>query len=159
MLRIRTLQGLALLAIALSSACETKADTRPITPSRLKPANSIAWFHDLYQARKRSLESGRPMLIVFGAPWCHYCREMEHTTLVDPKIVNYVSTCYVPVRLDADRDKRIAEILKVKPIPCTVVLSPNAELLAKVVGYRDVPKYYGELEKARRRLVSLQQHH
>ena len=154
MARLRTLEGLALFALVLTWANPTKADALAMASSRLGPAKDIAWFHDLYEARRRSLETGRPMLIVFGAPWCHYCREMERTTLADPKIVSYVSSSYIPVRLDADRDKRIADILKVKPIPCTIVLSPNAEPLTKIVGYRDVPKYYGELEKARRRLVA-----
>src|SRR5438552_3605835 len=91
-----------LLAFVLSSACESRGDVRSTGngnkdgrgASASEPNNryggGIAWFHDLFEAHKISVQTGRPLLIVFGAPWCHYCRELEQTTLRDPKIVSYV---------------------------------------------------------------------
>jgi thioredoxin-like negative regulator of GroEL len=139
----------AFVMVVLSQGCQSRADA---------PASGvgIAWFHDLHEAHKVAEATGRPLLVVFGADWCHYCKEMERTTLADPTMVAYVGAHFVPVHLDKDRDKRVADILKVKPIPCTVVLSPNADLLGTVVGYQDVKKYRGELEKTRQRYARLQ---
>ncbi len=95
------------------------------------------------------------MLIVFGAEWCHYCRELDNTTLKNAELVSYISSNFIPVHLDADKDVRIAQILKAKPIPCTVVLSPDAELMGRTIGYQDVQHYYVELEKMRQRYVKL----
>ena len=69
----------------------------------------------------------------------------------------YIESNFIPVHLDSDRDKRVAEILKAKPIPCTVVLSPDANLVAKFLGYEEVQPYFAQLEKARQRYVRMQQ--
>jgi thioredoxin-related protein len=157
MVRVGTFPKLLCVAFVLSSACETRGDARATPePHAGRPAGNIAWFHDLFEAHKVSADSGRPMLIVFGAEWCHFCKEMDKTTLHDPTMVAYVEANFIPVHLDADRDKRIAEILKIKPIPCTVVLSPNADLLAKIVGYQEVAQYHGELEKSRIKYLKMQ---
>ncbi len=156
MAQIGNLRILVLLALVLSSACDARGDARGTEAPATGAGPAVAWFHDLYQAHLVSAQSGRPMLIAFGADWCHYCKEMEATTFRDPKMAAYITANFVPVHLDADRDRRVAEILKVKPIPCTVVLSPNADLLGKIVGAKDVRQYYGELEKSRQQYARLQ---
>jgi len=155
--RVSTLRQLVFVAFILSAACDTRGDARPIAGGNQAAAN-IAWFHDLYEAHKVSAATGRPMLIVFGAEWCHYCRELDTKTLTNPNLAAYVSANFVPVHLDADRDKRVAQILKAKPIPCTIVLSPDAELVSRVFGYQEVQPYFGELEKSRQRYLHMQRH-
>lgn len=150
-----TLRLLIFVSFILSAACSTRADAPPIGGVNQSPAG-IAWFHDLYEAHKVSVSTGRPLLIVFGAEWCHYCRELDTKTLTNPPLASYISANFVPVHLDADRDKRVAEILKAKPIPCTVVLSPDAKLVARIFGYEEVRPYYGELEKSRQRYLRMQ---
>jgi thioredoxin 1 len=147
MRRIAVWLQLFLAVAMLATACPTMGEA--VSAARGVNSQDIAWFHDLYEAHQQSARTGRPMLIVFGAPWCHYCREMEAKTLRDPKLVSYVAANFVPVHLDTEHDQRVAEILKVKPIPCTVVLSPGADLLGKIVGYEEVPQYYQQLEKSR----------
>ncbi len=151
--RIGILRQLILAAIVLSSACDVRGDARQ---SGRQTSGNIAWFHDLYEAHKVSAATGRPMLIVFGASWCHYCKEMEATTLRNPNLAAYVTANFVPVHLDADRDSRLAEIFKAKKLPCTLVLSPNADLLGRILGYQDVQPYYTELEKTRQQYFRLQ---
>jgi thioredoxin-related protein len=159
--RFGTFLQIICLAFLCSSACEARGAVQSDLAGEkqgTQPAGGIAWFHDLFEAHKVAVATGRPLLIVFGADWCHYCKEMEKTTLQNPKLASYVSANFVPVHLDTDRDKRIAEILKVKPIPCTVVLSPKADMLVKIVGYREMSPYYAELEKSRLRYVKTQRH-
>jgi thiol-disulfide isomerase/thioredoxin len=157
MVRLGQLPQIALGACILLSACESRGDALT-AGSAAQQSAEVAWFHDLYEAHKVSAATGRPMLIVFGAEWCHYCRELDSTTLKNPEMVSYISSNFVPVHLDADKDKRVAQILKAKPIPCTVVLGPNADLMGRTFGCQDVQHYFVELEKMRQRYVKLAHH-
>ncbi len=150
----KTLRLVILTSFVLCVASKTRADAPPSLGGQ---PQGIAWFHDLYEAHKVSASTGKPMLIVFGASWCHYCRELDTKTLTNPQLAAYIESNFIPVHLDADRDKRVAEILKAKPIPCTVVLSPDANLVAKFLGYEEVQPYFAKLEKARQRYVRMQQ--
>jgi thioredoxin-related protein len=151
----KTLRLVILTAFVLSVAGTTRGDAQPPQGG---PSPGIAWFHDLYEAHRVSASTGKPMLIVFGATWCHYCRELDAKTLSNPQLAAYIESNFIPVHLDADRDKRVAEILKAKPIPCTVVLSPDANLVGKFLGYEEVQPYFAQLEKARQHYLRMQQH-
>ncbi len=109
----------------------------------------IHWQRDLYAAHDISVASGKPMLIVFGTEWCNHCRKLERSTLADPRIVTYLNGAFVPVHLNLDRNKEIARILEVESIPCAVVLSPEADLLGRLVGYMNADTYHHTLERSR----------
>lgn len=113
-------------------------------------SQGIVWFDDLNAAHKISLKQNKPMLVVFSADWCGYCRKLRKTTLSDPKLAGYVNAAFVPVYLDFDRQKKVAKILGVRSIPCSIILSPQADLLGRQVGYVSVKKYRLVLDDARR---------
>jgi thioredoxin-related protein len=154
-LRLVMLAALVVAVFAVSGASKSWGDAQPSGGGQYQ---GVAWFHDLYEAHKLSASTGKPMLIVFGATWCHYCRELDSKTLTNPQLAAYIESNFIPVHLDADRDKKVAEILKAKPIPCTVVLSPDANLVGKFLGYEEVQPYFAQLEKARQRYARMQQH-
>ncbi|WP_310820498.1 thioredoxin family protein [Stratiformator vulcanicus] len=113
------------------------------------PSTEIAWRKDIYEAQADALKTGRPMLLVFGANWCTFCKKFERATLSNSTMSGYVGEKFVPVHLDYDADRRIADILEVKQIPCTVILSPEADLLGRVVGNKSPRDYWERLEDAR----------
>jgi thioredoxin-like negative regulator of GroEL len=114
-------------------------------PSRTE----INWQTDLKKAHAESVKLNRPMLLVFGADWCTYCRKMEQTTLKTPLLVSYVNNSFVPVRLDLQKDNDVAKILGVDRVPCTIVLSPRADLLGRLVGCVEWPRYRKALGQVR----------
>lgn len=107
------------------------------------PKPAIQWQTDLKAARDIAVKQNRPMLVVFDADWCSYCRKMERTTLSEPEMISQINKDFVPVHLNLDDHGRVAEILEVKRIPCTVALSPRADLLGRLTGYVGL-KQYGE---------------
>ena len=113
------------------------------------PAGPVHWQTDLKAAHEASVESDKPMVIVFGAEWCGYCRKLESETLSDRALAGSLNTRFIPVHLDFDEHRKVAEVLEVKSIPHVVVLSPEADLLGRVVGYRDRKSFTGSLAKAR----------
>lgn len=138
--------GLSMVLLVGISIDLSKAETKSGSAS----ADAINWHTDLEAAHQASLKSNKPVFIVFDASWCTYCRKLEKDTLSDPRMARYLNQAFEPVHLDFDKDREIADILKVKSIPCTVVLSSEADLLARQVGYSKVPRYHSILEKARK---------
>ena len=138
--------GLSMVLLVGISIDLSKAETKSGSAS----TDAINWHTDLEAAHQASLKSNKPVFIVFDASWCTYCRKLEKDTLSDPRMARYLNQAFEPVHLDFDKDREIADILKVKSIPCTVVLSSEADLLARQVGYSKVPRYHSILEKARK---------
>lgn len=135
---------LAVLA-GVFAACLTNAGAAE--PAAKKPA--VAWQHDLKAAQKLSTKTGRPILIVFGAEWCTHCHKFEDTTLANPTMAGYINKEFIPVHLDFDECEETAQVLEVEAIPCTVILSPEADLLGKVVGAKASKDYWEALQDAR----------
>ena len=120
------------------------------------PGKNVRWQKDLKSAHKVAQAEGKPILLVFGAEWCTYCHKLEKNVLDQPATAEYINANFVPVHLDADHDKRVAEILEVDSLPCTVVLSPGADLLGRYEGYAESAKYTANLEKSIRSHRELQ---
>ena len=110
-------------------------------------SGAIDWQSDLQKAHQQSVASNKPLLIVFGAKWCGYCRKLETDTLSDQQLAKYVNDSFVPLHLDLERDRRVATILEVKSVPCTIVLSPQSDLLGRLVGYVEAEKYQTVLKR------------
>ncbi|MEM9068162.1 MAG: cytochrome c biogenesis protein CcdA [Myxococcota bacterium] len=70
--------------------------------SALPPGAHIEWMDDYQAAVAAAEETGKPLLVDFGAEWCLACNELEHQAMSDPRIVAE-SQRFVPVRLDLTR--------------------------------------------------------
>ena len=116
-------------------------------PAGSKPA--VSWQSDLKAAQKQSARTGRPMLIVFGADWCTHCGRFEEKTLNNPTMASYINREFIPVHLDFDKEQKTAEVLEVEALPCTVILSPEADLLGRVVGAKQPKDFWEALQDAK----------
>lgn len=65
----------------------------------LPPGAKIAWLDDYHAARASAAQSGRPLLVDFGANWCGACGELDRNTFSDPRVVAEARR-FVPVRVD-----------------------------------------------------------
>jgi thioredoxin-related protein len=146
-------------AILVSTVCGVSVMARPkfmqrTSATQTKPAaaapveSPIQWQRDLRTAQRISKSTGRPILVVFGASWCTYCKKLEAETLGHPSLAEYINTAFVPVHLDFDKDRRAAQILEVKSLPACVVLSAEADLLGTVEGYVRPPEFNKTLNLA-----------
>lgn len=117
----------------------------------------LKWHKSLKPAHKLAIESDKPLLIVFGASWCHYCHKLERETLGDERMVALVERDFIPVLLDFDRDAKVAKILEVERLPCTVILSPEADLLQKSEGFADYKGYIKILQASLEQRAAIRQ--
>ncbi|MGQ0635756.1 MAG: thioredoxin family protein [Planctomycetaceae bacterium] len=141
------LWGALILTLALGASSWGKSSfLRRTSATRAKPpvGEPVRWEYDLKAAQRISTASGKPMLIVFGAPWCTYCKKLEEETLGHHTLSGFINTSFVPLHLDFDKDRRAAQILEVKSLPMSLVLSADADLLGSVEGYVK-PSQFGQV--------------
>ena len=151
----RTKFVVALTAVALMASSIIAGPFASRRKEESKP--TVAWQPNLKVAHGTSVESNRPMLLVFGATWCGPCKRLERETLTHPELAGYINQNFVPIHLDLDEEEKAAEILEVTSVPCVIVLSPNADLLGKYVGFKEPQQFYDSLTEAERLNAQLQQ--
>jgi thioredoxin:protein disulfide reductase len=93
-----------------------------------------------YDAARVSAATARhePVLIDFGADWCIPCREMEHTTFKDPKVVaearRFVALHADLTHLNAHNDEIISEY-RIQGVPTMLLLDRSGSVRKRLVGY------------------------
>ena len=149
------ISGILLTSVAMGAtvakkpaATSRRAEQNPQSTQASQHAPAIQWVYDLKSAHAQSLATGKPMLIVCGGPWCVYCKKLEKEVLGHPTIARYINSTFVAVHLDSEKDQRAVEILEVKSLPTTVILSPNADLLGSVEGFVKVRDYATVLKQS-----------
>jgi thiol:disulfide interchange protein DsbD len=90
-----------------------------------------AWRSDEGASLAYARENNLPVLIDFTADWCAACKELEHFTYTDPRVIA-LSEEFVPVMIDAtsDKDPEVAALLKkynVNGLPTVKFLGPDGE--------------------------------
>ncbi|MFH5802921.1 thioredoxin family protein [Alienimonas sp. DA493] len=112
------------------------------------PAAEPVWRTDLSAAFAEAGRTGKPVLVLFGAEWCHYCHKQDDDTLSDAGVKKALAEGFIPVRLDVDEHRKVSEILQVDQLPQAVILSPKADLLGRTKGYHTAAKFKTALSRA-----------
>lgn len=126
-------------------------------PAAAAPAETIEWQPSLKAAHKVAVRENKPILLVWGAEWCRFCHQLESETLAHPALARYINETFVAVHLDYDQDERAREILGVERLPCTIVLTPQAEQLERFEGFHQPADVYQKLSGARQLYLELTQ--
>ena len=103
---------LAALSAALALAGCGRKDLAPLP----------GWGADLASARAEAAKSGRPLAILFSAPWSGVAGEFERGALADSR-VGAELTRFVRVRLNLDRNRALEAEYGVTGAPCLVLVS------------------------------------
>ena len=118
------------------------------TSQPVAAAPRIVWHKDVAAATRESKSDAKPLLVKFSTSWCGYCVKMQRETFSDPSVIHRVEQCFVPLAVDGDQHKELARRLGIKSFPTTLIVSPQQEVLKKIVGFRSAEQLRGELQQA-----------
>jgi thiol:disulfide interchange protein DsbD len=134
-----------------------------------KKVHGVLWGMSFDQALELAATEKKPILIDFTGVNCANCRLMERRVLPRPEVIALLKkfvtvqlyTDFVPIgSITADQrqeraelnQERILKLAQEATNPYYVVLSPDGEVLARIGGYNEPPKFVEFLTKALEKL-------
>jgi len=139
-MRLVLTSGLLGIATLLSACTPSTPAAGTATSAGTSPqASAIDWRHgDVDDAFAEARESGRPVLLYWGAVWCPPCNQLKAGLFKDPAFIALTGR-FVPVYLDGDEEGAQAwgERFGVRGYPTLIVLDPQQNELTRVAGGND----------------------
>ncbi|MCX4243722.1 thioredoxin domain-containing protein [Paraliomyxa miuraensis] len=130
---------LALAALlALGSACG-HGDAATSSPETTTPAAHaqpqwVGWEPASFAV---AAAEDKILLVNVVANWCHWCHVMEEETYGDPEIAALLREHFVTIRVDSDARPDVAERYRAWGWPATAFLTPDAQPVLALRGYRN----------------------
>ena len=141
-------------AALFATSALAEDDGRAPTPRVIRgPAASeggevrLAW-NELEPALAEAKRTGKPLVVDVYTDWCGWCKRMDKTTYGHPDVRDYVARAFVPVRLNAEDDRRRATYLgesrsyrqfadgfRITGYPTTLFLAADGTLITQLPGY------------------------
>ena len=108
--------------------------------------NVIKWGNNLDSALAIASNSNKLIMIDFMAEWCPPCKEMDKITFSNTNIIKK-SNEFIPVRIDVDKQKDIAEEYNGNArkyggigIPNILFLDKEKNVIRHIVGFHNSDK-------------------
>lgn len=127
-------------AVIFLVAAQWAGQTRAADPA-------IKWRTDYNAARKESQETGLPLLIQIGTDECFYCKKMEASTFKDAGVLTAMTSGFIPLKIDGNKEAALAKALKIQLYPTTVLAGADGTIHAFVQGYVAVDAFKEQLKR------------
>ena len=103
-------------------------------PAAVADKKSIDW--QSYEAGIQKIkEQKKKGFLHFYTDWCRYCKIMNAQTFTDPKIIAYLNDNFIPIRVNAEKQRNVASKYGVNRFPNTWFLSEDSSSLTSQPGF------------------------
>jgi len=100
----------------------------------LAEKNQINW--QSYDAGIQMIKSqNKKGFVHFYTDWCTYCKLMNKQTFTDEKIIDYLNTHFVSIRVNAEKEKEVAKKYGANRFPFNSFISEDASALSSQPGF------------------------
>src|SRR5262249_26698981 len=103
-------------------------------------AEEVNWPTDHKQARQEAADKNLPLVLDFGTEDCFYCKKLDATTFRDPGVTAVLNKSFIPLKVDADRERGLAQALRIDHFPTLVIAGPDGKIVATQEGYLDAAR-------------------
>ncbi|MCE9531827.1 MAG: DUF255 domain-containing protein [Planctomycetes bacterium] len=110
-------------------------------------ADKIEWRADYDSARKEAAEKNRPLFLDFGTEDCVHCRRMHQTTFRDPAVMKLLNERFIPLKIDANREPRLAQTLRIQAYPTMILAGQDGKILAWIEGFLETSRMVDQLQR------------
>ena len=111
-------------------------------------ADKIEWRADYDSARKEATEKNKPLFIDFGTEDCLHCKRMHQTTFRDPAVIKLLNERFVPLKVDANREPRLTQSLRIQAYPTMILAGNDGKILGWIEGYLEALRMVENLQRA-----------
>jgi len=110
-------------------------------------ADKVEWRSDYDSARKEAIEKNQPLFLDFGTEDCVHCRRMDQTTFRDPAIIKMLNERFIPLKIDANREPRLAQSLRIQAYPTFIIAGHDGKILGWIEGYMEATRIMEHLQR------------
>ena len=114
-------------------------------PASRNAAGSLKW-HSIRQYANLRESVDKKIYIHFWADWCTFCLKMEKETFANPAVANLLRENFFLIKVNTDKDQRVADAFKVKGLPSNLFLSEDGSEITRQEGYIPPKKFRRVLE-------------
>jgi Flp pilus assembly protein TadD len=135
---VRNKTWITLATVALLAWTPGVTAEMPATPP-------LRWHTKLPDALREASADGKPVLVMFSAPWCGYCKKMEREVLPDAEVINYLKG-YILAYINIDENDSLSTQYQIKGVPSFVIMDGKGNAKRKIEGFHAVRSFVSELE-------------
>ncbi len=111
----------------------------------------VKWLDDLASGLATAGKDKKFVLLDFGAEWCVQCKELEHKTFNDPRVIGKLQSM-IAIKVDCTKanDAKVKTTLAtygVTGLPTVILLNPEGEELGRFTGFIAPEGFLGFLDQ------------
>jgi thioredoxin-related protein len=110
-------------------------------------ADDVKWRTDYNAARKEAVEKNRPLILDFGTESCFWCKKLDATTFQEPVVLGLLNEKFIPLKVDAEQNRPLAEALRIQSFPTLVLAGPDGKIVGTLEGYLDAGRLQEQLNR------------
>lgn len=103
--------------------------------SSLSSAQSIEWQSWSSSVFDAAQKNNRQVLVIAEADWCHFCKQLESTTLQNAELAQFINKRFIPVRLNIDSNADFVTKYGLKELPTFIVFNANQQITKQFSGF------------------------
>jgi tetratricopeptide (TPR) repeat protein len=118
-----------------------------LAPAAPAAAQEVEWRSDYPSALREAKEKNRPLMIDFGTESCFWCKKLDALVFHEPAVAGLLNERFIPLRVDAEREPRLAADLHIESYPTVVLASADRQILDVQVGFLEAPRFQEKLQR------------